>query len=57
MESVLFDDGAVDNHVDLDEVGIHELNVSSATLRTTRARCPEFAKTEGADVGGPYPIG
>jgi hypothetical protein len=58
LTAVLFDvDLALRNHVDLDEVRLHELDVMAGTIRAARPGGPKFTNMQGAKVRGTYLVG
>jgi hypothetical protein len=57
LAAVLFDvDLALRNHIDLDEVRLHELDMTAGTIRTARPRGPELPNMHGAKVSGTHLI-
>ena len=58
LTAVLFDvDLALRNHVDLDEVRLHALDVMAGTIRAARPGGPKFTNMQGAKVRGSYLVG
>jgi hypothetical protein len=57
LTAVLFDvDLALRYHIDLDEVRLHELDMTAGTIRPARPRGPELTNMHGAKVSGTHLI-